>query len=111
MSVTIAHRPHVQVPWLPIIAVLAIAAAAAFALVLILSIQPSTTTPAAAPAATVSTAGASAWTAAEPRKRPSVARAIVSGEMPATARAETPVPLRKSNHMPGLFGGGASPSR
>jgi hypothetical protein len=108
MSVTIAQRPHVQVPWLPIIVVLAIVVAAA--LVPILSIRPTTTTPAAAPAAALSTGGASVWAAAEPRKRPPVVRALISGETPATARAETPVPLRKSNHTPWLFGGGASRS-
>ncbi|MCX6363524.1 MAG: hypothetical protein NTW58_05035 [Actinobacteria bacterium] len=109
MSVTIAQRPHVQVPWLPIIVVLAMAAAAA--LVLVLSIQASTSIPAATSAATLGTAGASVWTAAEPRKRPPVVRAIVSGEMPVTAPAETPAPLRKSIHTPWLAGGGASSSR
>jgi len=109
MSVAIVHRPHVQVPRLPIIVVLAIVVAAA--LVLILNIQATTVTPAAAPTATLSTAGASAWTAAEPRKRPPAVRAIVSGDMPATTPADTPVPLRKSSHTPWLFGGGASSSR
>jgi len=103
MSVAIAHRQHVKVPWLPIIVVLAIVVAAP--LVLILNIQPSTTTPVAAPAATVSIDGASVWTAAEPRKRPPVVRAIASGETPATARSETPAPLRKSARTPWLSGG------
>jgi hypothetical protein len=109
MSVAIAHRQHVKVPWLPIIVVLAIVVAAA--LILILNIRPFSTTPAAAPAATLSTTGASAWSAAEPRKRPPVVRAIASGETPATARSETPAPLRKSARTPWLFGGGIASGR
>jgi hypothetical protein len=109
MSVALAHRPHVQVSWLPVIVVLAILVAAA--LVLILDDQPSTRAPAAAPAVTLSVAGAPAWTAAEPRKSPPVARAVASGRMLAAARAESPAPPRKSSHTPWLTGGGAASSR
>jgi hypothetical protein len=109
MSVTIAHRPHVQVPWLPIIVVLAIAVAAA--LVVVLSIPTSTTTPAATSTETLNTAGAPVGTAGVPRDRSPVVRAIVFGEMPAAAPAGEPAPLRKSAHTPWLAGGGASSSR
>ena len=109
MSTTIAHRPHVQVPWLPIIVVPAIAVAAA--LVIVLSIHASTGIPAPTSAASLSTAGASVWTAAEPRKRPPVVRAIVSGETLATSPAEAPAPLRRSNDTLRLAGEGASSSR
>jgi len=108
MSVTIAQRPHAQVPWLPIIVVLAIAVAAA--LVVALSIPASTTTPAATFVETLGTTGASV-TADVPRDRSPIVRAIVSGDMPATAPAEAPAPLRKSSHAPWLAGEGASSSR
>ena len=109
MSVTVAQRPHVQVPWLLIIAVLAIAAATA--LVVTLTLASSQTTPAATGAQALGAAGASVGSADVPRDKSPVVRAIVSGEMPATAPAEAPAPLRKSSHTPWLAGGGASSSR
>jgi len=109
MSVTIAQRPHVQVPWLPIIAVLAIAAAAA--LVLVLTLAPSQTTPAATGAQALGAAGTTVESADVARDKSPVVRAIVSGEMPATAPAEAPAPLRKSSHTPWLAGRGASSNR
>jgi hypothetical protein len=78
---------------------------------IVLSIQASTRVPAATSAATLSTAGASVWTAAEPRERPPLVRAIIFGEVPLTALAETPAPLRTSIHTPRLAGEGASSSR
>jgi anti-sigma-K factor RskA len=109
MSVTIAQRPHVQVPWLPIIAVLAIAAAAA--LVLTLTLASSQTTPAATGVQALGAAGASVGTADVPRDKSPIVRAIVFGDMPAAAPAEAPAPLRKSSRTPWLAGGGASSSR
>ena len=109
MSVAIVHRPRVQVPRLSIIVVLAITVAAA--LVIVLSIQASARIPAPTSAASLSTVGASVWTAAEARERPPVVRALVSGEMLATAPAEAPAPLRRSNHTLRLAGEGAASSR
>jgi hypothetical protein len=108
MSVTIAHRPHIQVPRLPVIVVLALAAAAA--LVVALSIPASTTTPAATFVETLGTTGASV-TADVPRDRSPIVRAIVSGEIPAAAPAEAPAPLRKSTRTPWLAGGGTASSK
>jgi len=108
MNVTIARSPHVQVPWPPIILVLAIAVAAA--LVVALNISAFTATPSATSVGTLSTTGASV-TADVPRDRSPIVRAIVSGEMPATAPSEAPAPLRKSSHTPWLAGGGTASSR
>ena len=77
----------------------------------VLRIQASTRIPAANSAATLSPAGASVWTAAEPRKRRPVVRAAIFGEMPVTSLAETPAPLRKSIHTLRPAGQGASSSR
>ena len=109
MSVTIAQRPHVQVPWLPIVAVLAIAAAAA--LVVTLTLASSQTTPAATGVQALGAAGTSVGTADVPRDKSPIVRAAVFGGKPATAPAEAPTPLRKSSRTPWLAGGGASSSR
>ena len=109
MNTTIAHRPHVQVPWLPIIVVLAIAAAAA--LVVALGIQVATTTTVATSVETVGTAHAPVWTAGVPKNRSPVARTVVLGALPATAPPQVPAPLRKSGHTPWQAGGGALTSR
>ncbi len=99
MSVTITHRPHVQVPWRTI-AVLLVAAAVAV-VVLVLVDQPWETQSQTTSAAAVTTAGAaSAVTADVPRNRSPVIRAILAGETPPAAPAEVPTATRKTPHWP-----------
>jgi hypothetical protein len=104
MSVAIAHRPHVPVPWLPVIVVLAIAAAVV--LVVALTMDASTTSPSGTSVQALEEAGPPAAPPDLPKNRSPVARAIVLGELPATAPAEALAPLHKSSRTPWFAGGG-----
>jgi len=107
MGVTVAHEPHARIhlPWRTIGVLLAAAVVAVVVLVLVN--QPRETTSQIAPRSAVSTAGgASVVTAAVPKNESAVVRAIILGEMPATAPPEALAPLRKSSHTPWFAGGG-----
>ena len=86
MSHTIAQRPHVQVPWLPFIAVLAVVAAAA--LVVTLTLASSPTTPVATGPHALGAAAAS------------VGSAAVTGEMQAAAPSTELAPTLRTSHGP-----------
>ena len=107
MGVTVAHEPHahIHLPWRTIGVVLIAAAVAVVALVLV--DQPwETTSQTTSGSALSSPGGAPAVTAAVPKNRSAVVRAIILGEMPATAPGEALAPLRKSSRTPWFAGGG-----
>ena len=97
MSVTVTHRPHVHVPWLPVIVLLAIAVAAV--LVVALIVESSETTSAGTGAQDFGATGTSVATPDLPKNRSPVVRAFILGGAPAAA-AEASTPPRKYCRAP-----------
>jgi hypothetical protein len=108
MSITVAHRPHRSVPWLPIVVVLAVAAAAV--LIALMTVGSSGTTQAtggtqAGPAMYGQAPAALPTDAQATRKSARIPWAMTRGS--AALAAPIPAPAKYAR-APGQTGGGSS---
>lgn len=76
MSITVAHRPHIQISWLPIVVVLVVAAAV---LVAVMAIQADTTTSTTTTIQAAGTQAAPAPALDVPRNQSPAVRALILG--------------------------------
>ena len=97
MSVTIAHRPHIQLSWLSIVVVVIVAAAA---LVAVMAIQADTTTTTTTPAQAAGTQVVPGPALDLPRNQSPAIRALIFGT---TGAPQAPSWDRRSPHAPRLW--------
>jgi len=100
MSVTVAHRPHVHMPWLQVALIVAIAAVTVLAVALAIQLSGASPAqdsaqPAGAGVAAVSVSGAD-----RAKNKSPVVRAIVLGESTASAPTSAPASSRKGPRSP-----------